>query len=185
MYGVIRIIGAAAFAGRRQPGFRGAPSGFHSPSARPARDGHHGSRRACRRDLGNAGLLQGGVLMVEGLINRRYTAVADPASAQCFPPPHIALPVRHLLQRPRWGHIFLRRTIRTTRPGRAPANRGRGEASQMWSLSRQEIRRAHLTPAYTVTGVNRAAPGTGVRRLVEKSVAVKSTTYGTGSPIVR
>ena len=38
---------------------------------------------------------------------------------------------------------------------------------------------------YTVTGVNRAAPGTGVRRLVEKSVVVKSTTYGTGSPIVR
>ena len=40
-------------------------------------------------------------------------------------------------------------------------------------------------PIYTVTGVNRAAPGTGVRRLVEKSVVVKSTTYGTGSPIVR
>ena len=40
-------------------------------------------------------------------------------------------------------------------------------------------------PNYTVTGVNRAAPGTGVRRLVEKSVVVKSTTYGTGSPIVR
>lgn len=40
-------------------------------------------------------------------------------------------------------------------------------------------------PNYTVTGVNRAAPGTGVRRLVEKSVVVKSTTYGTGSSIVR
>jgi hypothetical protein len=39
--------------------------------------------------------------------------------------------------------------------------------------------------SYTVTGVNRAAPGTGVRRLVEKSVVVKSTTYVTGSPIVR